>query len=192
MFYLWPKRKYNHLSPSIELWTVRPFNWRGWTSTPSPWSIFFILTLRTAYGLILALRTAYNLSTLRFRLKTWKEEENSLWHAQARLSWQTLVLLCLFNAIHCFDHYNLFPVLKKSKVSTSACTIRSYWIICHDYCVSWWNINFIKVKFNVCVGYNRIFTYCVPTLCILRTVKTQNIAFQKEVLHPHKEGKLIK
>jgi len=30
----------------------------------------------------------------------------------------------------------------------------------------------LKVKIDVCVRYNRIFAYCVPTLCVLRTALT--------------------
>jgi len=44
--------------------------------------------------------------------------------------------------------------------------------VCHVCCVSWWQLDLLKVKNNVCVRYNRIFAYCVPTLCVLRTVLT--------------------
>jgi len=38
------------------------------------------------------------------------------------------------------------------------------------WCVSWWKLDLSKVKIDVCVRYNRISAYCVPTLCVLRTV----------------------
>jgi len=38
-------------------------------------------------------------------------------------------------------------------------------------CISWWKLDLFKVKIDVCVRYNRISVYCVPTLCVLRTVK---------------------
>jgi len=33
-----------------------------------------------------------------------------------------------------------------------------------------WKLDLFKVKIDVCVRYNRISAYCVPTLCVLRTV----------------------
>jgi len=38
--------------------------------------------------------------------------------------------------------------------------------ICHLCCVSWWKLDLLKVKIDVCVRYNRISAYCVPTLCV--------------------------
>jgi len=32
------------------------------------------------------------------------------------------------------------------------------------------NFTVLKVKFVVCVQYNRIFAYCIPTLCVLRKI----------------------
>jgi len=43
-------------------------------------------------------------------------------------------------------------------------------LVCHVWCVSWWKLDLFKVKIDVCVRYNRISAYCVPTPCVLRTV----------------------
>ena len=59
---------------------------------------------------------------------------------------------------------------------------RVSWLCMYVMCVVFlMKISNFKVKIDVCVRYNRISAYCVPTLCVLRTVLIPplNTAYQK-------------
>jgi len=75
---------------------------------------------------------------------------------------------------------------KKRERSERANFLELFDLVCLVWCVSWWKLDLFKVKIDVCVRYKRISAYCVPTLCVLRTVKKNlNTAYQKGGCHPH-------
>ena len=49
------------------------------------------------------------------------------------------------------------------------------------------NWTFLKVKVDVCVRYYRIFAFCVPTLCVLRTAYKPSILHTKSGVTPSEE-----
>jgi len=72
-----------------------------------------------------------------------------------------------------FKFINAEMTPKKRERSERAIFFRVIWL-CMS-CVTcvlcfWWKLDLFNVKIDVCVRYNRIPAYCVPTLCVLRTV----------------------
>jgi len=71
---------------------------------------------------------------------------------------------CMFK----FIYAEMTP--KKRERSERAIFLELFDFVCHVCGVFDENWTFFNVKIDVCVRYNRISAYCVPTLCVLRTV----------------------
>jgi len=69
-----------------------------------------------------------------------------------------------------FKFINADITPKKRERSERAIFLEFFDFVCHVCCVFWWKLDLFKLKIDVCVRYNRISAYCVPTLCVLRTV----------------------
>jgi len=69
-----------------------------------------------------------------------------------------------------FKFINAEMTPKKRERSQRAILFRVIWLCMSCVLCFLMKIGNFKVKFDVCVRYNRIPAYCVPTLCVLRTV----------------------
>ena len=63
---------------------------------------------------------------------------------------------------------------KKRELSERANSLELFDFVCHVCCVSWWKLELLKVKIDVCVRYNRIFAYCILRTDPLRTAYRLN------------------
>jgi len=65
-----------------------------------------------------------------------------------------------------FKFINAETTSKSASEASAQIFLELFDFVCHVCCF----LDLFKVKNDVCVRYNIIFAYCVPTLCVLRTV----------------------
>ena len=119
---------------------------------------YFIIRLRTAYGLILGLRTAYLLTTKLtiFGVSIFLDKIQSVTCAGTIIF--VNFMLCLLDIFN----FSLINDDKTSNMTANEASARKKKDF-FTYCVSWSKLYLFKVEFVVCVRYNRIFAYCLPT-----------------------------
>jgi len=155
---------------------------RGWHPPPPLRTAYrSILALRTAYRHFLALRTAYRLTSKTTILGV------SIYIKKLKLQYVvytcTVILenisfwcVCLLNFLDfdlrksMFKFINAEMTPKQRERSERAIFLRVIWLCMSCVLCFWWKLDLFNVKIDVCVRYNRISAYCVPTLCVLRTV----------------------